>query len=1232
MAVQTILTCHTSAAPGTAPGLDGAALAVVGSLARGGYLGLPGGEALVEFTVSLCARSGEEVRSWEAIEECGVPGRAGAGPMLEWLSLVEGSENILWGPLLQYVLVEDYTQALPTVCRCLERLALREPHRPGLGDGDQHGLPSPEGLLIRLLAVSSLPGGCAPDALRLLLALGPGLPAAAWRACQAEIPRILLALPGAWAGGQGRCWRRWEERLCLLFLLASGGDEAWAERMGQEAMRQAGRMACGAWERGFLLRGAGGLLKQTGSRELVRARLQEMLRVVRYQRAPEVEGLARGIGLCAARHQDEALGELARFAGSLLGQGGQGKGGEEEEAVRSGILLCYGRVAQGAAAQHLLLGLDAELLRPLLLLYLGGETPGPGGKAHGLGSGLRLVRALVWVSHLALGNGQLVCSPCPSKEELLCCLQELLGVQPLGGRTSSPLQHHALRACSLLIQLKPALGRESTFQLVRRCVGSVIGLRLSERPAGQILHALRGLLEQALLQDLTWEGLGSLLRALEGWTLSLEAQERERSLEMMAKLLAFYRERAGCQVGDGCPAGYRPEALLGRLLPRCLDPSGPVRLQALDCLLELFQLLGAGPMVAISLQRLGELWEKTGGPIHLGLCLELAKSLCQAVQGLGLRPLLAALCQGLRDSHPEGAGACAAVLHTVIWERGPELRVKGESGLMLLLRELWAHLRESRHPHIQLVALRSLALLARYHPEPALHFFLDCSHQPRPGEGQRLWAAMGWCPGLAVRLTELLLERLRAGLAQEEVDEDQQEEERNRRKESEALGQLLPHPGLGPSLPTIYPSSFATLLLLCSRQLLGLGSGKASPSDRAMSLLRALLTRGDRPEVASLMEEKGGWELLRSPGSYQRGVSLLADAMARGASPHLPAVLESLSSALDACRRGGQGPGRGGSPTMATVAAFFSQVAKYHPALGPGHADLLLSGLLHCLLDPSPSTRLLVLRGFGNVAAAPSAPPREMVGPTRRRRYTTKLLAALMSGMEGAAQAGQGREEEAQVMLEGLRAMSEVLAQSEGDGEGQGAPGDVLVNLCLGIRPLFEAQSAMVRASALSIFGALSRFAVGSCRLVYVEQLRSVLVGLLVYVNDSSPEVAQASVLLLASVRPLLGWDGLQMEQDSAHGYQAFLSQLSRSGLHQGPGYTQTYLSSGLRFCSHPLPQLRANAIAITGQLLRNMPKDSRYPLGDEEQLVYRTITSMLRDPAATVRLQAARTISLFFS
>eukprot|EP00061_Rhincodon_typus_P013842 g40462.t1 len=1231
--VQTILTCHPYPAPGAGPGLEGAALAAVGSLARRGYLSLPGGEALVEFVVSLCARPGEEVRSWGAAEGRDVPGRAGAGPLLEWLALVEGSENILWETLLRCVLVDAYAQALPAVCRCLERLALREPGRPGLRDGAQHGLPSPEGLLIRLLAVSSLPGGCAPDALRLLLALGPSLPTAARGVCQAEIPGILLVLPGAWAGGRGRGRRRWEERVWLLFLSASGNDEAWAERMGQEAMRQAGRMACGPWERGFLLRGAGGLLKQTGSRELVRARLQEMLGAVRYQRAPEVEGLARGIGLCAARHTDEALEELARFAGSLLGQGSGGRG-REEEAVRSGIILCYGWVAQGAPVQRLLPGLDAELLRPLLLLYQAGEPPGLGGKAQGLGTGLRLARALVWVLHLALGNGQQVCSPCPSKGELLCCLQELLGAQPLGGCASSPLRRHALKACSLLIQLDPALGRDSTFQLVRRCVGSVIGLRLSEWPAGseeegweedegeeeeeeeceallpdltgQTFRALRGLLEQALLQDLTWEGLGLLLRALEGWTLSVEARERERSLELMAKLLALYRERAGCQVRDGCPTGYRPEALLGRLLPRCLDPSGPVRLQALDCLLELSHLLGPGPMVAISLQRLGELWEKAGGPSRLGLCSELAKSLCQAVQGLGLSPLLAALCQGLRDPHPEGAGACAAVLHAIVCERGPELREKGDPGLTLLLRELWAHLRESRHLHIQLVALRSLALLARYHPEPALHFLLDCSHEPRPGEGRRLWAAMGWCPGLALRLTELLLERLRTGLAQEEAEEVQEEEERKRRKEAEALGHLLPHPGLGPSLPTIYPSSFAILLLLCSRQALGLALGKASPSERAVSLLRVLLTRGDRPEVASLMEERGGWELLRSPGSYQRGISLLAEAMARGASPHLPAILESLSSALDACRRGGVGPGRGGSPTMATVAAFFSQAAQYHPALGLGHADLLLSGLLHCLLDPSLSTRLLVLRGFGNVAAAPSPTPGETVGPTRRRRYTTKLLAALLSGMEGAGEAGQGREEEAQVLLEGLRALSKVLAQSEGDGEGQGTPGDILVNLCLGIRPLFEAQSATVRASALCVFGALSRFAVGSRRPVYVEQLRSVLVALLVYVNDSSLEVAQASGLLLASVRPLLGWDGLQMElplKDGAHGYQAFLSQLSRSGLHQGPGYTKTYLSSGLRFCSHPRPQLRANAIAITGQLLRNMPKDSRHPLGDDEQL-----------------------------
>ncbi|XP_078393132.1 maestro heat-like repeat-containing protein family member 1 [Cetorhinus maximus] len=1206
--------------------VKGAVLRTIGSLASHGYLESPEGTALVNYTVGLCAVPEEGEVTGRAQGPCEGDGETpgeGLRPMaealLEQIADAEGTTGLVWPALLRFLTPVPYTRALPVVCRCLEKLVGRQresgtfhPHQ-----GTTPGLPDPQALLARLLSLSSAPGqapGRGPAALSLLLALGPTIHPWVEGLWEEEIPELARALGGSAESGMVREHR--EERL-LLFLsrsLEEIGEERWSLRLVDRMMQQGRQLAGCPRERGFLFQCRGLVLKQTGSEEVVRAQLREMLRSAQYQQALEREGLALGIGLCADRHLDDALGQLEDFARPHLSQKAatflklvKGRpGGEEAEAVRSGILLCYGRVAQWAPAERLRPEFGADVLGLVLLLYQGG-APESKGKPRGQALKLSLTQAVTLTARAVLDKGPRLSRRCPAKGELLSCLEEMAGSEP-GDPSGHSLRCSALTACGLLVQLEPESGGDLTSRLLRSCAGGVIGTEggsggeedQAQRRglAREASAALQGLLRQVLLRDLSPRGLQAVFRTLEGWTVSGRAHERERALELTAGLLAFFLESLGPRpVVSHCGL----EAMVGRLVPRCADTSPAVRRLALDCLCALFSVQrryqgfpaeGRDGSVERLKALLGSRAAGKDGADPRQACREVARAVSERTPACRLRDLLAALFEGLTDPQPGCAIAAGAAIHAVLARRGPELRVQAPG----LLQDLCARLRGVGHQGARLAAAPSLAALARHHPADAIAALLASGPDPCRPEGALVWRSLGG------RVAELLLAELGGpgGPAA-----------------ARALSAILSHPGDGPALDGLYPRLLGTLLVPRSGagpdpQRLPAKGNPREPMPQNLNLgpysvaaLKALLSRGSGAAVVASLEEAGGWQMMEDPGTYPHGVALLAEAMVSQGSPHLDGLVEYLAAA----------------PTFhqsqpAAVAAFFGQLVKHHAAFDLRHMDILVSGLLRALLDRSPATRLLAVKGLGDVA---------LTDPARVRRYSAKLLAALLVGAEEV----DGPRQE--VALEVLAGLSKVLAQLEED-DVRG----LLVNLCLGIRPFFEERSDRVRASALSLFGALSKFAVGQSEPVLVEQVHSVLVHLLLYLNQSSPEVRQASGRVLASVAPLVGSDDLcvtfqsQLPQGRSPCYWAFLSKLTRSIAWDLPDYIQTYLSSSLHFCSNPSPEIRANAVIFTGHLLKNMPKDNSRLWGDEDDHVHQAIALMIRDPAASVRMTTAKTLSLF--
>lgn len=107
----------------------------------------------------------------------------------------------------------------------------------------------------------------------------------------------------------------------------------------------------------------------------------------------------------------------------------------------------------------------------------------------------------------------------------------------------------------------------------------------------------------------------------------------------------------------------------------------------------------------------------------------------------------------------------------------------------------------------------------------------------------------------------------------------------------------------------------------------------------------------------------------------------------------------------------------------------------------------LLSSLVNAILvrlgDSELKVRRLVLRGLGNVADC---------GETEVNRYATTIISSLMHGME------DPKSETPEIILEALSGLSKVMETVNGT-----SVVAVLVNICVKLRPYFEAVSFFPR-------------------------------------------------------------------------------------------------------------------------------------------------------------------------
>ncbi|XP_023773694.1 maestro heat-like repeat-containing protein family member 1, partial [Cyanistes caeruleus] len=154
---------------------------LISAMAHHGFLEPPAGESLLEFLIRQCALPPDE--------PSGIPEENSEDPtsgsvrsvsvstLLLLSSTVPSMSHVLWPFLLEFLLPAPFSPALTPLCRSLAFLAGKIREEPPEKSPERRGnLPSPQALLVRLLAVSCRPfldPGRGEAALRLLRLLPP---------------------------------------------------------------------------------------------------------------------------------------------------------------------------------------------------------------------------------------------------------------------------------------------------------------------------------------------------------------------------------------------------------------------------------------------------------------------------------------------------------------------------------------------------------------------------------------------------------------------------------------------------------------------------------------------------------------------------------------------------------------------------------------------------------------------------------------------------------------------------------------------------------------------------------------------------------------------------------------------------------------------------------------------------------------------------------------------------
>ncbi|XP_048576780.1 maestro heat-like repeat-containing protein family member 1 isoform X2 [Nematostella vectensis] len=1185
------------------------------AMAHHRYLELEGGHKLVEFIVKQCALQDDEKqrRPTDIDSVSPLALRAMCENILQLLTTtVPVMEPVLWPYLLECVVPEPFTHAMTAVCKSLSHLAAKrkEEEDGGLAINfeTQTNIPKPEAIISRLIVMSGHPLegiGRGSHVLKLLQILSPILNPSLVEIWDSVIPKLLQYLEEHSEDPEKWNQKAWED--LVLKLLSKSLDEAdsedWVCALGKELSHQLPLYAELPNDKNFLFKCIGIVLRKVTQKDFLQIQLNEMFNSVKHSCQIEREGCAIGLGFCAGTNLDIALIKLEQITKTDMVKKSSGilgfmkdKTDVSTERVKSTVMLCYGYAVLYGPPSLITSRLEASVFRIISKHFSNVKDVNV---KQNIIRMTELIAKALEPSRLQQPDFVLT-----KRSELINHMLAYIRAEPSTSITTET-RALALDACASLVKLNPRLTDAEVFDVVKTSFDSVFAVQLNQptspgkgheaspemEPSELLRLALESvdkLLKELVLRDPVLPTLQNIFKHIENpWLISILDPERDRAMDCALTLLNEFKDNMLVSA-DGKEANFTAIGpILARIVPRCTDPLITVRQNAIDSIQTLLRMSaryqGYSPDsrddLIDALATLQQRAQEEDATIMFSVASDLSKVIAKKIPCHLLPGFIFTLMEGLTDSHSYSSSGACVVFNSVIKIRGQEMRKEVHE----IIKGLHEKLCLINHQQTRTGTLRIARTIASHHLVPLLTALLEFP-LPYDQHIMDIWKTLAGDPSLALSIYDYLLDLLVRSLPYNEKPNPK------KKKEIVRIATLQPC-AITCGLTEMFRAEDATDVILenvprlfsavLSRlgTCVGLlppeppkdakkGSGPhIDPLSCALDCIMSLLDRCQYTKLSDFIAKEDLWKHFRKEETFPEGITLLARGLCLAAPQHVAKVVNCFQALLCSVY----------DSQRIVVSAFFSELIDQQ--CSQDLVEVLMNSLMGRLVDSSRVVRKYCIRGLGNISSASDA---------QIEKYSTTILSAMMAGMD------DKDDPEDEITLEAMSGLSRILARLDENNVRQ-----ILINICLRVRPCFEKEKDSVRAAAFTLFGALSRFGDGPSRAPYMEQVHTNLMSVLLHMNEE-PDVAKACKGCLRAVGPLMGSDAINamfqkhlLEEGHLH-YGEFMNDLSRLIIADFPEKISFYSMGCVSFFKSSRDDIKANAALFLGFVLGNLPVANR--------------------------------------
>ncbi|CAM5124600.1 unnamed protein product [Natator depressus] len=1159
---------------------------------------------------------------------------------------VNGMTQVLWPRLLEYVVPAQYTGTLKPLCRCLRELAEKKQQEGEaaacLDYSGRVQLPTPQGLLARLLVVASSPyeregDGCA--ALQLLKALHQTIHAAVGEMWGVKIPSLLQYIEGNTKNSLDHA--RWEHML-LQFLRTSLemiDNSAWSSQISLELSWQMGGYASPSKEKSFLYKALGTSLAACQDLVHVKSQIHTLLTIADYMEAPERQGVVSILAVCAASHLDLTLKALQEF-GAAMSQvkisgfvsrlkdyqhGTRGK-------TRRTLMLTYSNVAVHAPKEQLLSRVEADITRNVLHHYRTScQVLGIALTNKDMHLKLTLIQNVTEISCAILETRDSQKFNFSYKLELLGYMLDFIKKEPLDS-LASPVRYKAIVAIRHLSKLKPSLTLKENRELLHQCFKSLFPLPPLEKmmkeegetakdalPIQSLyvesLEALGKLMKTLLEEEPTAHWFQEMFQLLETWLRSEKEWERERALQATIQLLTAYQETVHSTT-QGTFDGFG--SLIGLIAPYSCDSLATSRQWVVDCISCLLCIQGQSINLGSAEEELRCLCEAVTAPDPEALfqaSSKMARVVSEYFPSEQATDFIAATLGGLLSASPTCATAAGLWMKIILKECGDAMLDQVPDILAILYR----HMPTIQEGSLRQFLVEAVSILAHHHQEAVISSLLS-KGLPMDSDTAELWRSLGGDPLLATQVLQALIEKIKTPTRTEGSITSETEIDRHLAaaeplsatcaifevvsalQSSKAVQELLPE--LFPVLLQQVSQTLGQKLPLPTRSSpsqfrRGLQLTEGNPCRLSIKALESVLFKGGNERLVRALRKQRTWTLVENPKTHHEGVCLLVSLLLRSGLI-TPEIIQSLLPWVN-------------SPSenhRVTSTAFLAQLMS-DPML---REKKFLKQVLHILEEKSHDrnsiVRQMAVRGLGNLVYGV---------PEKVKKHKKFLMVILIRALSDPFSS--------EVIGESMKAVAKVLKELK-----EKDIGSSFRDLTQQIRTYFDNEDDALRLLSFVLFGILARLTKRKWKGYFAEQVRQSWVTLLLHLQDPNPRVSVECRATFHLCVPFLGLKRLQTAVNQHLDGTAELKpeelqvDICRHLAKENAELLENLYKSTITYFFSSWEEIRAVAAKLAGIILEHTDRQRMKWLDLEHLLM--SLHVLKKDPSPSVQLVATEVLN----